>query len=172
MGALIKFEFIKYLRRKLTVIAMLISLFITGLLFALPGLQFQYVTQNGEIKGADGISTMKEAYKDQNVSITETLVEENVDEIKTLFADEKNVGYDGNDEFLIGDAYWNRVAPKETLLMLLASNYIPVGEYASYEELRNISKESADNFYTVRDEKIEGILNDTNYNMNQNQKDF
>ncbi len=172
MGALIKFEFIKYLRRKLTVIAMLISLFITGLLFALPGLQFQYVTQNGEIKGADGISIMKEAYKDQNVSITETLVEENVDEIKTLFADEKNVGYDGNDEFLIGDAYWNRVAPKETLLMLLASNYIPVGEYASYEELRNISKESADNFYTVRDEKIEGILNDTNYNMNQNQKDF
>lgn len=172
MTALIKFEFIKYLRRKLTVIAMLISLFITGLLFALPGLQFQYVTQDGEIKGFDGISAMKEDYKDQNVSITETLVEENVEEIKTLFADEKNVGYDGNEEFLIGDAYWNHVAPKETLLRLMASNYIPEGEYASYEELRDISKESAENFYAVRNEKIEEILNDSVYNMNEKQKQF
>ncbi|MBO4617908.1 MAG: ABC transporter permease subunit [Lachnospiraceae bacterium] len=172
MKTLIKYEFTKYLRRKLTMVAMLVSLAVTALLFGLPCLQFQYVKQEDSIKGIEGIEAMKEDYADQNVFITETLVEESIEEVTELFADKDNVGYDGTEEFLIGDAYWNNVAPKETLLRLIASNYVPEGEYASYESLRTLSKENAENFYTIREDKINEILNDSTYEMSAAQKAF
>ena len=52
---LIKYEFLKILRKKSTLIVMAASLLVTAFLFGLPVLQFQTYNQDGVIKGLEGI---------------------------------------------------------------------------------------------------------------------
>ena len=56
---LIKYEFLKILRKKSTIIVMAISLLLTAFLFGLPILQYQTYNQDGVIKGFDGIAYEK-----------------------------------------------------------------------------------------------------------------
>jgi len=59
---LVKYEFLKILRKKSTLIVMAASLILTGFLFGLPIMQFQTYNQDGVIKGADGIAYEKGQY--------------------------------------------------------------------------------------------------------------
>ena len=61
---LIKYEFLKILRKKSTLIVMAASLLVTAFLFGLPVLQFQTYNQDGVIKGLDGIAYAKEQAAD------------------------------------------------------------------------------------------------------------
>ena len=40
---------------------------------------------------------------------------------------------DMNEQFLIDDAYWNGIAPREKLLNMIAANYANPNESASYQ---------------------------------------
>lgn len=120
---LIKYEFLKILRKKSTIIVMVISLLLTAFLFGLPILQFQTYNQDGVIKGFEGIAYEKEQYKDLSVPITDEYVTKTITEYQKLFENPDNVGYDGSEKFLIGDAYWDYVAPREKLLSTIASAY-------------------------------------------------
>lgn len=113
---LIKYEFLKILRKKSTIIVMAVSLLLTAFLFGLPILQYQTYNQNGVIKGSEGIAYTKDQYKDISVPITDEYVEKTITEYQKLFKNHDNVGYDGSEKFLIGDAYWNFVAPRENSL--------------------------------------------------------
>lgn len=68
---LIKYEFLKILRKKSTLIVMAASLILTGFLFGLPIMQFQTYNQDGVIKGADGIAYEKGQYADLSVPLSE-----------------------------------------------------------------------------------------------------
>ena len=48
---LVKYEFLKILRKKSTLIVMAVSLILTGFLFGLPIIQYQTYNQDGVIKG-------------------------------------------------------------------------------------------------------------------------
>ena len=57
MKTLVKFEFLKILRRKSTWIIMAVSLLVTIFLFGLlPVMQFQTYNSSGVIRGLDGIA--------------------------------------------------------------------------------------------------------------------
>jgi len=96
---LVKYEFLKILRKKSTIIVMAISLLLTAFLFGLPILQFQTYNQDGVIKGFDGIAYEKEQYKDLSVPITDEYVAKTITEYQKLFENPDNVGYDGNEKF-------------------------------------------------------------------------
>ena len=68
---LVKYEFLKILRKKSTLIVMTISLIVTGLLFGLPIMQYQTYNQNGVIKGKAGIAYEKEQYANFSVLLSE-----------------------------------------------------------------------------------------------------
>ena len=104
-------------------IVMAVSLLLTAFLFGLPILQYQTYNQDGVIKGPEGISYTKSQYQDISVPITEEYVEKTITEYQKLFENPDNVGYDGSEKFLIGDAYWNFVAPREKQLRMIASAY-------------------------------------------------
>ena len=55
MKTLIKYEFLKVLRKKSTLIAMAVSLLITAVFFGLPITQFQIYNSDGVLRGLEGL---------------------------------------------------------------------------------------------------------------------
>lgn len=169
---LVKYEFLKILRKKSTIIVMAISLLLTAFLFGLPILQYQTYNQNGVIKGFEGIAYEKEQYKDLTVPITDEYAAQTITEYQKLFENPENVGYDGSEKFLIGDAYWNYVAPRENLLSMIASAYDSPGENSGFNKLPELDLTDGAKFYQSRNEKIESLLNTPSRDMSTEQKEY
>ncbi len=79
------------------------------------------------------------------------------------------MGYDGNEKFLIGDAYWNYVAPREKLLNVIAANYDNPGEYSGFTKLPGLDMTGSANFYETRERKIEALLNSPSRDLSEEQ---
>jgi len=169
---LVKYEFLKILRKKSTLIVMAVSLLLTGFLFGLPIMQYQTYNQDDVIKGADGIAYEKEQYADLSVPLTEEYVAETIREVQGLFENPDNVGYDGNEQFLIGDAYWNGVAPREKLLNLIANTYSNPNEIWGYNNLPDLDIKDGASFYQTMKGKIKTLLNNPSRTLSKEQKDY
>lgn len=172
MKTLIKYEFLKILRKKSTLIVMAVSLLLTAFLFGLPILQYQTYNQEGVIKGSEGIAYAKGQYSDLAVPLTEEYIAEMIREYQNLFENPDNVGYNGNEKFLIGDAYWNFVAPREKLLNTIAANYDAPGENTGLEKLPDLDMTNGAGFYQTREEKIEALLNMPSRKLSDAQKTY
>jgi len=169
---LIKYEFLKIVRRKSTLIVMAISLLVTAFLFGLPVLQYQTYNQEVVIKGMAGIAYEKEQYESLSVPLTDEYVADTIEEYQRLFENPDNVGYDGNEKFLVGDAYWSFVAPRTKLLNMIEGNYDRPGESAGYNKLPDMDMESGAAFYQTRDEKIEALLGTPSRELSEQQKEY
>lgn len=169
---LIKYEFLKILRKKSTLIVMAVSLLVTAFLFGLPVLQFQTYNQEGVIKGLEGIAYEKEQAAAYSVPLTNEYVTETIREVQQLFENPGNVGFDGYEQFLIEDAYWDGIAPREDLLNMIAKTYVNPNESAGYNKLPELDVSEGTDFYAARQEKIEKLLNDTSRALSGEQKAY
>ena len=169
---LVKYEFLKILRKKSTLIVMAISLVLTAFLFGLPIMQFQTYNQNGVIKGTEGIAYEKAQSENYSVLLTEDYITESIQEVQELFENPDNVGTDGNEKFLIGDAYWNEIAPREKMLNLIAKAYSDPNEYVSYNHMPNLDVSNGASFYEAMEIKREKILNAASSDLSNEQKDY
>ena len=169
---LVKYEFLKILRKKSTLIVMAVSLILTGFLFGLPVMQYQIYDQDGVIKGMDGIAFEKEQYADLSVPLSEEYVAGTIREVQELFEDPDNVGYDGNERFLIGDAYWNKVAPREKLLNLIANTYSDPNEMWGYNNLPDLDIKEGTHFYQRMEEKMQAVLDSPSRALSGEQKEY
>ena len=172
MKTLVKYEFLKILRKKSTLIVMAVSLLLTAFLFGLPILQYQTYNADGVIKGLDGIAYTKEQYSQISVPLTDEYITETIREVQELFGNPDNVGFDGTDQFLIGDAYWNDIAPREELLKTIASTYAAPGVTAWYSSLPEVDIANGANFYQAREKKIATLLNDSSRGLSDEQKEY
>lgn len=172
MKTLINYEFLKILRKKSTLIVMAASLLITAFFFGLPVLQFQTYNQDGVLQGLADIQYEKEQYTEISVPLTNEYVTKTIREVQELFEDPENVGYDGNEQFLIEDAYWNGIAPRESLLDLIAGNYADPNVSAGYSALPDLDVSDGTDFYQARQDKIEKILNDSSKELSEAEKDY
>lgn len=169
---LIKYELLKILRKKSTFIVMAVSLILTGFLFGLPFMQYQIYDQDGVIKGTDGIAFEKEQYAKLSLPLSEEYIAETIREVQRLFEDPDNVGYDGNERFLIGDAYWNKVAPREKLLNLIANTYSDPNEMWGYNNLPDLDIKEGTHFYQRMEEKIQAVLDSPSRALSREQKEY
>lgn len=169
---LIKYEFLKILRKKSTLIVMLASLLITAFLFGLPILQFQTYNQEGLIKGFAGIKYEKTQAENYSVALTDEYITETIREVQELFANPDNVGYDGYEQFLIDNAYWEGIAPREDLLGMIAKNYADPNESVGYNSLPNLDISEEADFYGARQEKIEKLFNSASRELSEEQKAY
>lgn len=169
---LVKYEFLKILRKKSTLIVMAISLILTGFFFGLPIMQFQTYNQDGVIKGTEGIAYEKEQYEKISVPLTEEYVTKTIKEVQELFENPDNVGTDGNEKFLIGDSYWNGIAPREKLLNLIASAYSAPNEFKAYNDLADLDITNGANFYQAMKTKNEALLNTPSRGLSDQQKEY
>lgn len=169
---LIKYEFLKILRKKSTLIVMAASLLVTAFLFGLPILQYQTYNQDGVIKGLAGIEYEKEQAEKYSVLLTDEYITETIREVQQLFENPDNVGYDGYERFLIDSAYWDGIAPREDLLNMIAKNYVNPNESAGYNKLPELDISGGTDFYGARQEKIETLLNDASRALSEDQKAY
>ena len=169
---LTKYEFLKIVRRKSTLLVMAISLLVTAFLFGLPVMQYQTYHQDGVIKGIAGIAYEKEQYENLSVPLTDEYIEETIREYQRLFENPDNVGYDGNEKFLVGDAYWSFVVPRTKLLNTIAGNYDNPGENTGYNKLPDMDMSGGAAFDQTRDEKIDALLNTSSRGLSEPQKDY
>ena len=172
MKMLIKFEFLKILRKKSTLAIMLASLLITAFLFALPVFHFQIYNQNGVIKGLEGIAYEKAQFADLPAELTDEYVAEAIREVQALFENPENVGYDGNERFLINEAYWHGIAPREELLNMIASVYAAPNQSVGYNYLADIDLSEDLSFSEAREEKIEAVLNTPSRELSEEEKAY
>lgn len=172
MKMLVKYEFLKILRKKSTLVVMAISLLLTAVFFALPIIQFQTYNQDGVLRGLAGIVYEKEQYENISVPLTDEYVAQTVEEVKQLFENPDNVGYDGQEQFLIDEAYWNEIAPREDLLNMIAQNYAQPNVSVGYSALADADFSADADFYQARQDKIEKVLNDPSKELSQAQKDY
>lgn len=172
MKMLVKYEFLKIVRKKSTLIIMLVSLLVTSFLFGLPVLQFQTYHQDGVLRGFDGIAYEKEQHKKLPVELTNEYVADSINEVKTLFENPDYVGYDGYERFLINDAYWNGIAPRENLLNMIASTYALPGQSVGYNSLADFDFSEHLSFYEAREKKIETLLNTPSRELSEEQKAY
>lgn len=124
-----------------TLIVMAASLLLTAFLFGLPAMQYQTYNGGGVIKGAEGIRHQKAQHESQFVSLTDEYITETISQYQSLFENPDNVGYGSNETFLIGDAYWDFVAPRTKLLNIIAGNYDTPGESSGYNKLPDLDME-------------------------------
>lgn len=169
---LIKYEFLKILRKKSTIIVMAISLLVNAFLFALPVMQYQTYNQDGVIKCIDGIAYEKEQFETLSVPLMDEYIVEIITEYQRLFENPDNVGYDGNERFLVGDAYWSFAAARTKLLNMIAGNYDMPGENSGWNKLQDMDLLGGTDFYGTRDEKIDALLNTPSRELSEQQKDY
>lgn len=169
---LIKYEFLKILRKRSTLIIMAVSLILTAFLFGMPIMQYQTYNQDGVIKGREGIDYEKKQYLGVSVSLTEEYITEAILEVQQLFKNPDNVGYDGNEQFLIGDAYWHEIAPREKLLNMIAKTYDSPNENSAYHNLPDLNVTNGANFYQARESKIQSVLNTPSRQLSKEQKAY
>lgn len=169
---LMKYEFLKIARKKSSLVVLAISLVLTGFLFGLPVLQYQTYHQNGAIRGRQGIAYEKKQIAKCSVPLSEEYITETIREVQELFENPDNVGYDGTEQFLIGDAYWEGIAPREKLLGLIADTYSHPNEMLGYHNLPTLDISKGAHFYQARDEKIETLLRDPSRALSREQKAY
>ena len=92
--------------------------------------------------------------------------------MQALFENPDNIGYDGNEQFLIEDAYWDGIAPRENLLGLIARNYAAPNVSVGYNALADLDVSNGTDFYQARQDKIETILSDPSNGLSQAEKDY
>ena len=75
---LVKYEFLKILRKKSTLIVMVASLIVTAFLFGLPILQYQTYNQDDVIKGFAGIEYEKKQAEKYAVPLTDEYITDTI----------------------------------------------------------------------------------------------
>ncbi len=169
---LVKYEFLKMVRKKSTLIVMAVSLILTGFLFGLPIMQYQIYNQDGVIKGTKGIAYEKEQFADLSVPLSEEFVAETIREVQGLFENPDNIGTDGNEQFLVGDAYWNGIAPREKLLNLIADTYSSPNDRWGYNHLPDLDVKEGKPFYQAMKGKIQTLLDSPSRALSDEQKEY
>ncbi len=169
---LVKYEFLKIVRKKSTLIVMAVSLILTGFLFGLPIMQYQIYNQDGVIKGTKGIAYEKEQFADLSVPLSEEYVAETIREVEGLFENPDNIGTDGNEQFLVGNAYWNGIAPREKLLNLIADTYSSPNDRWGYNHLPDLDVKEGKPFYQAMKGKIQTLLDSPSRALSDEQKEY
>ena len=172
MITLIKYEFLKIAKRRSTLAVMLISLIITAFMFGLPVLQFQTYDKEDVRKGIEGIRYERSIKDGIDVTLTDEYVETVIDEVNGLFENPANIGTDGSERFLTGDAYWDHIAPREKLVDTIASAYTKPGEYAGYNSIPELTCAGAKGFNEARRDKIRAIIESPSRELSPEQKEY
>jgi ABC-type transport system involved in multi-copper enzyme maturation permease subunit len=135
-------------------------------------MQFRIYTPDERLTGLEGIAYEREQQRSIATTLTDDYIANIIREYQLHFENPDNVGFDGQERFLIGDAYWNFESPHRLLLTMIARNYGSPGEFPGLNILLDMDTESGVDFYRVRSERMEELLNAEYRNLTEQQKEF
>ena len=115
----IKYEFLKILRKKSTIVVMLVSLLVTAFFSDCLFCNTILCHRTQSTEGLRALNIKKEQYENISVPLTDEYITQSIQEVQQLFKNPDNIGYDGQEQFLIDDA-WNGIVYRESLLDMIA----------------------------------------------------
>jgi len=135
-------------------------------------IQFRIYSQQGSISGLAGIAYNRSQQQSLAGFLTDEYIAELITEYQRLFENQDNIGFDGNERFLIGDAAWDFEMPRRTILIMIARNYARPSEFPPLSTLLELDMQNGPQFYQTRANRLETLLHDPSYNFTVQQQDF
>lgn len=162
MGTLVKFELKKLLTKKMNIVLIIVCLILITLLFSMTGSDFLTSDKDGNsYKGKKAISIRKEQLKEISGSLTSERIIEEIQKLQELRNDENNLITDSYGETDFSPKIYNEYLSNR-LNLLVNINRVYADYNASYiNELFKLDLEKQEDFYKVREERIEEKLNKT-----------
>lgn len=169
---LFKYEFLKLAKRRSTIVLLLLSLFITTIFFSLPVIQYNAFVGDSVMSGLEGITYNRNRTNGLAEILTEEVLTKLIFNYQQLYENPENVGFDGRDEFLIGEANDEFVAPRLGLLRMVMDNYSPPDVRVTLDNLRDLDLSEGALFYEARATKIETLLQNPERDLSAEQQEF
>lgn len=166
MVTLVKYEFMKIIKKRTAIIAIIVSILL-ALLSSVSMIKNEkaYDNQGFEYRGVKAIALQKNQYKQISGYLTEERVKELIKNYQNLLKDNKSPNI--STAYLSDKAYWNYFNPKAQLYFLISNTYDKSNMRSNLKNLSSISLSDGAQFYKTRNEKIEQLLNlkslDRNY---------
>lgn len=157
MKQLIRFECKKLLNRTFSIVT------IITLLFGIMALSFWIIAENytdnvdgSEISGLEAIKANKALQAIGAGELNKEMLLEAFHQYQAVTNNPSNYAEDTKD--LKNEVYLSKISPYEDILSLLRRNYSPVSGY-NYYILSSVSEDMIDQFYEVRHNKINELVN-------------
>lgn len=120
MNSLFKYELLKIAKKRMNIVVVLVSLFLTLLFFIMPVQNYISLERDGrQVNGAAAIQLEKEYAKKLEGTLTEERVAQDIKEYQTLFTNPKNVLKDGDKVNLTDENYARYVLPHYSYLKMI-----------------------------------------------------
>nr|WP_288976917.1 ABC transporter permease subunit [uncultured Shuttleworthia sp.] len=155
MLELIKLEWIKLCRKRLTIAVTLFCVFVTSIIFCLPFLQYQIWDANGTmLTRGEAVSYRKKTYDEiLNGSLTEERITDAMREYKNKYSDAANLMTQrGGETSFTDEVYYRYFAPRQSYLNMIGNAYSN-NEYGAANIL-SVNLENGAEFYETRQETI------------------
>ena len=156
MLELIKLEWIKLCRKRLTIAVTLFCVFVTSIIFCLPFLQYQIWDANGTmLTRGEAVSYRKKTYDEiLNGSLTEERITDDMREYKNKYSDAANLMTQrGGETSFTDEVYYRYFAPRQSYLNMIGNAYSN-NEYGAANIL-SVDLENGAEFYETRQDTID-----------------
>lgn len=156
MLELIKLEWIKLCRKRLTIAVTLFCVFVTSIIFCLPFLQYQIWDANGTmLTRGEAVSYRKKTYDEiLNGSLTEERITDDMREYKNKYSDAENLMTQrGGEKSFTDEVYYRYFAPRQSYLNMIGNAYSN-NEYGAANIL-SVDLENGAEFYATRQDTID-----------------
>ena len=156
MLELIKLEWIKLCRKRLTIAVTLFCVLATSIIFSLPFLQYQIWDANGTmLTRGEAVSYRKKTYDEiLNGSLTEERITDDMREYKNKYSDAENLMTQrGGEKSFTDEVYYRYFAPRQSYLNMIGNAYSN-NEYGAANIL-SVDLENGAEFYATRQDTID-----------------
>ncbi|WP_342436954.1 ABC transporter permease subunit [Paenibacillus sp. FSL L8-0436] len=160
MNSLFKYEFMKIAKKRMNIVVVLVSLFLTLLFFIMPVQNYISLERDGsQVNGAAAIQLEKEYAKELEGTLTEERVAQDIKEYQTLFSNPENVVKDGDKVNLTDENYARYVLPHYSYLKIIDEAFLkPQVTDNGLTVLRDMRLENTAGFYQARADKVKSYL--------------
>lgn len=160
MNSLFKYELLKIAKKRMNIVVVLVSLFLTLLFFIMPVQNYISLERDGrQVNGAAAIQLEKEYAKKLEGTLTEERVAQDIKEYQTLFTNPKNVLKDGDKVNLTDENYARYVLPHYSYLKMIDEAFLkPQVTDNGLTVLRDMRLENTAGFYQARADKVKSYL--------------
>lgn len=163
MGELIRSEFKKLCRRKLTVIVTVVCFLLTVLFFLLPFVQYVTWDVNGDrLSGSNAVSYRQERYAEISGTLTEDRIENDIEEYQQIYSDPENLITErGGETSFTDEIYYGWLAQRTSYLNMIGNTYDH--NEMGYLNMPSISEDDAARFYEIRNENVKAYVESSNF---------
>jgi hypothetical protein len=176
MNDLFKYEFMKIARKRMSIIVVFASMFLTLLLFIMPVKNYISLERDGsQVNGVAAIQLEKEYAKELDGTLTEERVAKDIREYQALFSNPDNVVKNGNKVNLTDEIYAYYVLPHYSYLKMIDEAFVePQITDTGLTVIRDMQLEDYAAFYIARAEKVEKYftMDYSDWTYSNQEKDF